>query len=261
MTQSVLLSVDGGVATIAFNRPEVFNAMDGEMMIQFRAAAELVQKDPAVRVIVLRGEGKSFLAGGDVGAFHRNIRELPDLILRWGREMHFGLLALRRAPKPVLASVHGAVAGAGFSMLCAADLSVSADDARFSLAYAGIGTSPDGGSTHFLPRLLGYKKAMELTLLPELFDAATAQRLGLVNWVVPAADLVAQTQRTAVRLAQGPTRAYAESKRLLNQSLERSLETQLEEELQAFARCAVTEDLAEGVAAFVEKRKPVFKGK
>ena len=258
MTQSVLLAVDGGVATIAFNRPEVFNAMDGEMMIQFRAAAELVQKDPAVRVIVLRGEGKSFLAGGDVGAFHRHLHELPDLILRWGREMHFGLLALRRAPKPVLASVHGAVAGAGFSMLCAADLSVSADDARFSLAYAGIGTSPDGGSTHFLPRLVGYKKAMELTLLPELFDAATAQRLGLVNWVVPAAELVAQTQRTAVRLAQGPTRAYAESKRLLNQSLERSLETQMEEELQAFARCAVTEDLAEGVTAFVEKRKPVF---
>ncbi len=261
MTQSVLLAVDGGVATIAFNRPEVFNAMDGEMMIQFRAAAELVQKDPAVRVIVLRGEGKSFLAGGDVGAFHRLLHELPELILRWGREMHFGLLALRRAPKPVLASVHGAVAGAGFSMLCAADLSVSADDARFSLAYAGIGTSPDGGSTHFLPRLVGYKKAMELTLLPELFDAATAQSLGLVNWVVPAAELVAQTQRTAVRLAQGPTRAYAESKRLLNQSLERSLETQMDEELQAFARCAVSEDLAEGVTAFVEKRKPVFKGK
>jgi len=261
MTQSVLLAVDGGVATIAFNRPEVFNAMDGEMMIQFRAAAELAQKDPAVRVIVLRGEGKSFLAGGDVGAFHRHLRELPELILRWGREMHFGLLALRRAPKPVLASVHGAVAGAGFSMLCAADLSVAADDARFSLAYAGIGTSPDGGSTHFLPRLVGYKKAMELALLPELFDAATAQRLGLVNWVVPAADLAAQTQRTAVRLAQGPTRAYAESKRLLNQSLERSLETQMEQELQAFARCAVTEDLAEGVTAFVEKRKPVFKGK
>ncbi len=260
MTQSVLLAVEAGVATIAFNRPDVFNAMDGEMMIRFRAAAELAQKDPAIRAIVLRGEGKSFLAGGDVGAFHRHIEELPDLIVRWGRELHFALLALRRAPKPVLASVHGAVAGAGFSVLCVADLAVSADDARFSLAYANIGTSPDGGSTHFLPRLVGYKKAMELTLLPELFDAATAQRLGLINWVVPAAELRAHTQRIAARLAQGPSRAYAEAKRLLNQSLERSLETQMEEELQAFARCAVTGDLAEGVAAFVEKRKPVFKG-
>ena len=260
MTQSVLLNVEAGVATIAFNRPELFNAMDGEMMIRFRAAAELAQKDPAIRAIVLRGEGKSFLAGGDVGAFHRHIDELPDLIVRWGRELHFALLALRRAPKPVLASVHGAVAGAGFSVLCAADLAVSADDARFSLAYANIGTSPDGGSTHFLPRLVGYKKAMELALLPELFDAATAQHLGLINWVVPAVELGPHTQRIAARLAQGPSRAYAEAKRLLNQSLERSLETQMEEELQAFARCAVTADLAEGVAAFVEKRKPVFKG-
>jgi len=260
MTQSVLLAVESSVATIAFNRPEVFNAMDGDMMIQFRAAAELVAKDPAVRAVVLRGEGKSFLAGGDVGLFYRHIRELPELIVRWGRELHFGLLALRRAPKPVLASVHGAIAGAGFSVMCVADLALSADDARFSLAYANLGTSPDGGSTHFLPRLVGYKKAMELTLLPELFDAPTAQRLGLVNWVVPAAELGAQTQRIAVKLAQGPTHAYGEAKRLLNQSLERSLETQMEDELQAFARCAATSDLAEGVAAFVEKRKAQFKG-
>jgi 2-(1,2-epoxy-1,2-dihydrophenyl)acetyl-CoA isomerase len=260
MTQSVLLTIEGGVATIAFNRPEVFNAMDGDMMAQFRAAAERVEKDAAVRVIVLRGEGKAFLAGGDVGLFYRHLKELPELIVRWGRELHFGLLALRRADKPVLASVHGAVAGAGFSVLCVADLAVSADDARFSLAYANLGTSPDGGSTHFLPRLVGYKKAMELTLLPDLFDAATAQRLGLVNWVVPAAELSAQTQRIASRLAQGPTLAYAEAKRLLNRSLESSVETQMEEELQAFARCAVTSDLAEGVTAFVEKRKPVFRG-
>jgi len=261
MSQSVLLAVEAGVATISFNRPEVFNAMHGEMMLQFRAAAELVQKDPAIRAVVLRGEGKAFLAGGDVAEFHRHIDELPDLIVRWGRELHFGLLALRRAPKPVLASVHGAVAGAGFSVMCAADLTISADDARFSLAYANIGASPDGGSTYFLPRLVGYKKAMELTLLPDLFDAATAQRLGLVNWVVPAAELTARTQQLAARLGQGATRAYAEAKRLLNQSLERSLETQMEEELHAFARCAVTEDLAEGVAAFVEKRKAAFKGK
>jgi len=261
MTQSVLLTIEGGVATIAFNRPEVFNAMDGEMMAQFRAAAEQVERDPAIRVVVLRGEGKSFLAGGDVGLFHRHLQELPELIVRWGRELHFGLLALRRADKPVLASVHGAIAGAGFSVLCAADLAVSADDARFSLAYANLGTSPDGGSTHFLPRLVGYKKAMELTLLPDLFDAATAQRLGLVNWVVPAAELSAQTQRIASRLAQGPTLAYAQAKRLLNRSLQSSIETQMEEELQAFARCAATSDLAEGVTAFVEKRKPSFKGK
>jgi 2-(1,2-epoxy-1,2-dihydrophenyl)acetyl-CoA isomerase len=229
-------------------------------MVQFRAAAERVERDAAVRALVLRGEGKAFVSGGDVALFHQRIEELPEAIVRWGRDMHFAILALRRMAKPVLASVQGACAGAGFSILCAADLAVAADKARFSLAYAGIGASPDGGSTHFLPRLVGHKKAMELTLLPELFDAGTARGLGLVNWVVPADQLAQETDRIARRLAEGPTRAYGEAKRLMNHSLERSIETQMEEELAAFARCAQTRDLAEGVAAFVEKRKAQFRG-
>jgi 2-(1,2-epoxy-1,2-dihydrophenyl)acetyl-CoA isomerase len=160
----------------------------------------------------------------------------------------------------VLASVQGACAGAGFSILCAADLAVAADNAYFSLAYTRIGASPDGGSSHFLPRLVGYKKAMELTLLSSTLDAETAKSLGLVNWVVPADQLAQETQRIARELAKGPTVAFGEAKRLMNQSFERSVETQMEEELAAFARCAQTHDLAEGVAAFVEKRRPQFKG-
>jgi 2-(1,2-epoxy-1,2-dihydrophenyl)acetyl-CoA isomerase len=260
MTHSVKLEVNEGVATLSFNRPEVYNALDAEMMIEFRAAAELVQRDPAVRVVVLRGEGKAFAAGGDVSVFHRHIRELPDLIVRWGREMHFAILALRRMPKPVLASVHGACAGAGFSILCATDLAIAAEDARFSLAYAKIGASPDGGSSHFLPRLVGYKKAMELTLLADMIDAPVAKELGLINWIVPSTQLAEETKRIASCLAGGPTLAYGEAKRLMNQSFDRSVETQMEEELLAFARCAATSDLAEGIAAFVEKRKPQFKG-
>jgi 2-(1,2-epoxy-1,2-dihydrophenyl)acetyl-CoA isomerase len=260
VSQSVLLSVEEGVATLSFNRPQVLNAMDADMMLQFRAAAELVQKDPAVRAVVLRGEGKAFLAGGDVALFHQHIKELPELIVRWGREMHFAVLALRRMPKPVLASVQGACAGAGFSILCSSDLAIAADGARFSMAYANIGASSDGGSSHFLPRLVGYKKAMELTLLPDVFDANTARDLGLVNWVVPADQLAQETARIARRLANGPTVAYGEAKRLLNQSFERNIEAQLEDELTGFARCSATHDLAEGVAAFVEKRKPEFRG-
>ncbi|HKQ24176.1 MAG TPA: enoyl-CoA hydratase [Burkholderiales bacterium] len=260
MSTVVQLTIEGGVATISLNRPQVLNAMDGEMMQQLRAIVELVQNDPVVRAVVVRGEGPAFMAGGDVSVFHAHLQELPELIVHWGREMHFAFLALRRMGKPVLASVHGAVAGAGFSLMCAADLVIAAADTRFTLAYANIGASPDGGSTHFLPRLLGYRKAMELVLLPDRFDAETARSLGLVNWVVAGDKLADETAKVAQRLSGGPTKAFAEAKRLMNQSLATSIETQMEEELFAFSRCARTEDLMEGVTAFVEKRKPVFKG-
>ena len=259
MSEAVKLSVEGGIATIALNRPHVMNAMDGEMMRQLRPVTEAVEKDAAVRAVVLRGEGAAFMAGGDVAIFHQHLAELPELIVTWGREMHAAFLALRRMGKPVLASVHGAVAGAGFSLMCAADLAIAAVDTRFTLAYANIGASPDGGSTYFLPRLVGYKKTMEMIMLPDRFDAETARLHGLVNWVVPNEKLPAETMRIAQRLAAGPTRAYAEAKRLVNQSLD-PLDAQMEEELQAFSRCARGADLKEGVTAFVEKRKPVFRG-
>jgi len=261
MSQSVLLEIEDGVGTLAFNRPEVMNALDDRMMIEFRAAAEMLERDERVRCVVVAGRGKAFASGGDVALFADRVDELADIIVRWGREMHFAIQALRRMPKPVLASVHGAVAGAGFSILCAADLALAAQRTRFSLAYANIGASPDGGSTFFLPRLVGMKLAMELTMLPDLFDADTAQRHGLVNWVVPEAEREARTMALATRLANGPTHAYGEAKRLLNASLSRSMETQMEEELFAFARCAKTADLAEGVRAFVQKRQPIFTGK
>lgn len=260
MSQVVLVSVADGVATLTLNRPQVLNAMDGEMMQQLRPATEALEKNPAVRAVVIRGEGAAFMAGGDVSVFHQHIGELPELIVRWGTEMHIAFLALRRMGKPVLASVHGAVAGAGFSLMCAADLAIAAADTRFTLAYTNLGASPDGGSTHFLPRLVGYKKAMELIMLPDRFDAETARSLGLVNWVVPGAELAEQTAKIARRLADGPTGAFAEAKRLVNQSFSTSMEKQMEEELLAFSRCARGADLKEGVGAFVEKRKPAFKG-
>ena len=260
MSEVVILSVKSGIATIALNRPHVMNAMDGEMMRQLRPLTEAVEKDSSVRAVVLRGEGAAFMAGGDVAVFHQHLAELPELIVTWGREMHAAFLALRRMGKPVLASVHGAVAGAGFSLMCAADLAIAAADTRFTLAYANIGASPDGGSTYFLPRLVGYKKTMEMIMLPDRFDAETARLHGLVNWVVPNDQLAAETARIAQRLAAGPTRAYAEAKRLVNQSLD-PLDAQMEQELQAFSRCARGPDLKEGVSAFVEKRKPVFTGK
>ena len=261
MSTKVVMRVAEGVAVLAFNRPALLNALDAEMIAAFREHCEALSADKSVRCVVLRGEGTAFLAGGDLSYFQDCLDELPATVLGLARELHLGVLALRRMPKPVLASVHGAVAGAGVSLMAACDLVIAADDCRITMAYSRIGASPDGGATYFLARSLGSRKALELALLSEPLDAATALRMGLVNRVVPAATLQEETLQLARRLADGPTVAFAETKRLLELSIGNSLESQLEAEAQAFARCAGTEDMREGVRAFVAKRKPDFKGR
>ena len=260
MSDTILYSVTDGVATVTLNRPRVLNALDAPMIRRLRAACERVETDAAARAAVIRGAGPAFLAGGDVGAFHANLPRADELIRELAGELHHAILALRRAPKPVLASVHGAVAGAGVSLMAAADMALAADDAVFTLAYSRIGASPDGGATYFLPRLLGVRRTLELTMLSDPVDARAALGLGLVNRVVAAAELAAETDRMARRLAQGATRAFTETKRLVNESCERTLAEQLDAEVEAFARCARTRDFGEGVSAFVEKRRPQFRG-
>jgi 2-(1,2-epoxy-1,2-dihydrophenyl)acetyl-CoA isomerase len=186
---------------------------------------------------------------------------MATLVPEMAGALHAAIRALRDADKPVIASVHGAVAGAGMSLLAAADLAIAADGTKFSMAYSAIGTSPDGGSTWFLPRLVGARRAMELLVLSEPFDAATALSFGLINRVVSAAELEAATAQLARRLAAGPARAYAETKALVNRTFETPLAAQLDAEAAAFARCAATQDFTEGVTAFVEKRKAKFEGR
>jgi 2-(1,2-epoxy-1,2-dihydrophenyl)acetyl-CoA isomerase len=260
VTGSILYSVAEGVATITLNRPQVLNALDARMIVELRAACERAEHDATARAVVLRGAGPAFLAGGDVAFFRANLARMPALVREGGAELNHAILALRRASKPVLASVHGAVAGAGLSLAVAADLAIAAEGTKFTMAYSRLGTSPDGGATHFLPRLLGARRALELMLLSDTFDAQTALRLGLVNWVTGAEQLGSETEAIARRLALGPTQAFGEIKRLVNESSDQTLAAQLEIEIDAFARCAGTRDFAEGVAAFIEKRKPVFKG-
>jgi 2-(1,2-epoxy-1,2-dihydrophenyl)acetyl-CoA isomerase len=258
MSDTVLYSVAGSVATITLNRPSVMNALDLRTIGSLREAAERAETDAQARAVVIRGAGPAFLAGGDVAWFHANLSRAPELVREGAPDLHRAILALRRAPKPVLAAVHGAVAGAGLSVMAAADLAIAAEGTQFTTAYSRLGTSPDGGATHFLPRLVGTRRALELLMLSDSFDASEAHRLGLVNRVVPADRLAAEAETLARRLAQGATGAFAEIKRLVNQTHDQPLAAQLDAEVEAFARCAGTRDLAEGVTAFVEKRKPNF---
>ncbi len=261
MNDSVLYAVSGGIATITFNRPAVMNALDADMLRGFRAASERAAADAQARVIVLRGAGPAFIAGGDVAMFRSSLANMATLVPELAAELHQGILTLRCAPQPVIAAVHGAVAGAGLSIMLACDLVLAAAGTQFSLAYSRIGTSPDGGATWFLPRLAGYQKAMELMLLADTVDAEGMQRIGVVNQVLPADALAAAAEKLARRLATGPARAYAETKALANRALHSGLEAQLDAEALGFARCAATQDFAEGVTAFTEKRKPQFQGK
>jgi 2-(1,2-epoxy-1,2-dihydrophenyl)acetyl-CoA isomerase len=255
----VRYAVEDGIATLTFDRPAVMNALDASTIRSFCAAAERAAADSHARVVVLRGAGPAFVAGGDVAMFARELPRITALVPELADALNCGILALRRAPKPVIASVHGAVAGAGFSIMLACDLVLAAADTQFSLAYARIGASPDGGATWFLPRLIGYQRAMELMLLADMVDAATLQHCGVVNRVVAPAELAAATAQLAQRLATGPARAYAETKALANHALLQNLPAHLEAEALAFARCAAGADFGEGVEAFTAKRKPVFK--
>ncbi|MBM3344403.1 MAG: enoyl-CoA hydratase [Betaproteobacteria bacterium] len=258
MSENILYNVAAGIGIITFNRPQVMNALDLATIIEFSQMCERAQQDAAARVVVLRGAGRAFLAGGDVAAFQAHLADFPLKVLELAGELHHGILALRRAPKPVIASVHGAVAGAGMSVMMACDLIVAAEGTQFTLAYSKIGTSPDGGATWFLPRLVGHHKAMELLLLADVVDTNTLQALGVLNQVVPVAELESATRTLAQRLAAGPASAYAETKALVNSELNQELERHLEAEAQAFSRCAAHPDFAEGVNAFVAKRQARF---
>lgn len=264
MNDSVLYDVEAGVATITFNRPKVLNALDMGMREALAQALDRAEGERALRVLVLRGAGGGFMAGGNIKYFTELTPLPPDERNRrfegFIHEVHPTIIRLRRLPVPVIASVHGPVAGIGMSFLMAADLAIAAEDALFTLAYIHLGTSPDGGSTFFLPRSVGMKRAMEIALLGERFDAKTARQWGLVNWVVPAADLLDRTAALARRLANGPAHAYANTKRLLSRSLGSPLEAQLQAEAECFADCTRSEDFVEGVNAFIAKRPPRFQG-
>ena len=261
---SVVVERHEGVFEITLNRPEILNAVNRETIADLAAAVAEAAEDRAARAVLLRGTGTHFCAGGDITMFAELIRLAPaerqKALYRIVDTLHPLLIRMRHMPKPVVAAVQGAAAGFGLSLVLAADLALAAEDAVFTSGYIHLGTSPDGGLTGTLARTLGLKHAAELMLLGDRFDARRALALGLLNRVVPAETLAAEAAALAARLAAGPTHAYARTKALLQATLGDGFDAQLRRETESFAACAATKDFAEGVRAFLEKRRPVFAG-
>lgn len=262
MTDHILAEISDGVGTITLNRPEAMNAASPQMVDGFVEITQDFERDPNVRCVVIAGAGKHFMAGGDVKEFYSAVsRRQADYAAELEKRVVAGQLAyhrLRRMAKPVLASVQGAAAGLGISIMCAADLAIASDDAVFSLAYRHIGLSADGGASYFLPRIVGERRAMQIALLGERFCAAKAVEWGLINWVVPRADLTAETHRIALELANGPTLALGQIKQLFRTSLDTGWAEQGAREAQSISMLAASDDHLEGLSAFLEKRRPVF---
>lgn len=262
MNETVDSRLDRGILTLTLNRPQQLNALDRDMIAGLDAATARAEMDDAVRVVVIRGAGEHFMAGGDLRWFRQQC-EIPPaerrpLFEQTIAAVHASTLRIRRMGKPAVAAVRGAVAGFGLSLALACDLVLAAEDAYFTLAYRHVGLSPDGGATWFLPRLVGSRRAAEIALLGERFPAAQALEWGLINRVVAGEALDAEADDLARRLAGGPREALARTKRLLQASASNSLAEQLAVEQESFAACACSDDFPEGLAAFFEKRPPRF---
>lgn len=257
MTHPLLFSRADGIATLQFNRPAQLNALDVPTAQALLAAVQEIAADRSVRAVLLKGAGRAFVAGGDLATLQANpVQGARDLL----EPLNAAVTLLHGLDAPVIAQVHGAAAGAGLSLMLMCDFVLAAEGTKFNLAYINLGTSCDVGASWALPRLVGLRQALEIALLGEGFDAAEALRLGLINRVLPAAELDTAAQALAQRIASGPTVAYGQMRRLLRDSLTRDLPAQLQAEAQAFLACAKTPDFSEGVAAFLAKRPAQFTG-
>ena len=260
----VLLDVsDEGVARLTLNRPEAANAIDLTLARALATAATELADSSTVRAVLLSGRGARFCGGGDVRAFATAAGagpELPERLTGIVAALHEAIEAFARLDAPIVAAVQGSAAGAGLSLVALSDLVLSAQSTKFVMAYTAIGLTPDGGSTWYLPRIVGLRRAVELTLTNRALSAEEAREWGLVTRVVADDALAAEAEAVATKLATGPTRSFGVAKRLLRDSIGTSLTEQLAAEERELLAAGGRADAREGVVAFVEKRPPNFTG-
>jgi 2-(1,2-epoxy-1,2-dihydrophenyl)acetyl-CoA isomerase len=259
--ETIDLTTDGPAARILLNRPDALNAWNEQFGLDLLDGVRGVAADDSIRALLITGAGRGFSSGADLKE-QRGTNEsgLPDLSARLREIYHPIITGLRELPKPVLAAVNGPAVGIGCSLALAADLIVAAESSYFLLAFVNIGLVPDGGSTAILPARIGFARAAEMAMLGERIPAPQALDWGLINRVVPDGELEAESGRLLEKLANGPTRSYAGSKRLLNRRMYADLAGQLEAEADAQRAQGHSQDFIEGVTAFVEKREPNFTG-
>jgi 2-(1,2-epoxy-1,2-dihydrophenyl)acetyl-CoA isomerase len=258
--ETIDLTSGGPAARILLNRPEALNAWNEQFGRDLLDGVRRVAEDDSIRALMITGAGRGFSSGADLKEQGGNGDGLPDLGSRLDEIYHPIITGLREMPKPVVAAVNGPAVGIGCSLALAADLIVAAESAYFLLAFVNIGLVPDGGSTAFLPARIGYARAAEMAMLGERVPAAQAREWGLINRVVPDDRLEAEADALLEKLANGPTRSYAGSKRLLNRRVYADLAGQLDAEAEAQQDQGHSKDFVEGVMAFVEKRPANFTG-
>src|SRR5437762_2782641 len=261
MYQAIIFAADGPIATIRLNRPEKLNAFGGPMRDEILDALDKIAADDSIRVLVVTGEGRGFSAGGDIHHL-KQLRENRDengfrAILAKGQTITRRMRAL---PKPIIAAVNGPCAGAGFSFALACDIRIASDKATFGPSFALVGLHPDWGGSWFLPKLVGSAKACELVFTGTMISAEDAQRIGLINRVVPHEQLMDSVMELAGTIAKNPPGVLRLAKESIYRSLSSDLETAFARETQVQIECFQSEDFLEGLTAFKEKRKPQFRG-
>jgi 2-(1,2-epoxy-1,2-dihydrophenyl)acetyl-CoA isomerase len=261
-TGPVLLELDGAVARLRLNRPEASNGLDVTLLRALHDALMRCHAEPRLRTLLLSGEGPNFCAGGDVKTFASKGEGLPDYLREATSWLQICASALMRLQAPVITVVHGfAAGGGGLGLVCASDLVIAAQSARFLLGATRVGMAPDAGSSVTLQRLVGFRRAMELALLNPTLSAEQALEIGLITRVVADDELESHAVEMARALASGPTRALAATKRLLWDGVGRSVEEALPDEGRTVSELSGTEDAREGLAAVIERRAPEFRGR